>query len=76
MKTSKNNSTTFEEIFRYALDQELGGRPVQALDIACVRERVENAALAVIEEQGLLNALLCELELFKLCKTLKRRRRR
>lgn len=65
MKTDR--AITFDEIYRHALDQEIGSRPIDPLIIACTRSRLEDKMLALIKRRGLLDSLLVDLGLCTLC---------
>ena len=55
----------FELIFRYYLDEVYAGKPaagLSLLEIAWIRERIDNKMLALIMRQGLEEVLLCDLE--------------
>lgn len=67
----------FELIFRYYLDEVYAGKPaagLSLLEIAWIRERIDNKMLALIMRQGLEEVLLCDLELYDLLKLRRRRK--
>lgn len=58
---------TFETILRQVVDQH-GCQP--GIQLACMREKIENEMLEIINEHNLLEILLVRLKLCKLCQNM------
>lgn len=65
-----NENITFDEIYRHGLAQRSGGREIDSLDGAYLREKIETSAIELLQVNGLIPVLLCELGLYDLCRTL------
>lgn len=57
---------TWEEIFRYVLDQEISGRPVRSVNTTNIQQRIEDSAIELIERHNLMDVFLVDLGLYEL----------